>query len=44
MLMIYRTYQINDAKALLFAYDTNITVTNSNQGKLPAALKKISLI
>jgi hypothetical protein len=34
----------NDAKVVLFADDTSIIVTISNQGRLPTALKKICLV
>jgi len=32
----------NDAKVVLFADDTSIIVTFSNQGRLPIALKKLA--
>jgi hypothetical protein len=34
----------NDAKIVLFTDDTSVVVTNCNQGGLPTALKKQSVI
>jgi hypothetical protein len=34
----------NDAKVVMFADDTSIIVTISNQGRLPTALKKNCLV
>jgi len=39
-LAIYRKITDNDAKVMLFADDTSIAVTNSNQGGLQTALNK----
>ena len=40
ILVIYPKITDHDAKVVLFAYDTNIAVTNFNQGGLQTALNK----